>query len=111
MDVPHDRHIQFDKIRIQLGDGLQARIACSSVIDGNAIALPTIMMQGAGEVAKIADCSPLGDFKRDLFGNQSVVQHDLFGAAVTKLRIIDHFRRDIQKQLLAGSKHFGLLDG
>ena len=102
VNVPHNRHVEFDKVRVELRDRLQTGVTGTGVVHGDTIALPPIMMQSTGKIAKVTDCRPLGDFECDLLGNQSVMQNDLFGSAVAELRVVDHFRRDIQKKLLPG---------
>ena len=68
------------------------------------------MVQRPGKIAEVADRGSFRDFKRNLLGNQAMMQHHLFGAAVAKLRIVDDFRRDVEKQLLALCQHPGLLN-
>ncbi len=99
VDVARERHIEFDQIRTDLKDVLQAGITCTGVVDREPHAVLPQGLKGTKQRVIIFDMGVLGDFQNDTFGRHS-------GKQVQQISTQNRFRRYVHRDINVRRKRF-----
>src|SRR5690606_6415416 len=98
VDAAHQRHVQFDDVRLELGQQVEPRIAGANVVDGGLEFLPLVLVDDVLQVLLVHQLFAFGDLEDDLLGGEAKPPRSGQGGADAIGGLVHRIRQEVDTQ-------------
>ena len=107
----HQSHIQLDKVRLHVGNEVEAGIARPGVVNADLVVLRFVMFNNAQKIPQIGHGFTFGDLKNDVFGADGKARQIFAGEALTEACVLNNVGVDVEKKAQARGQAAGRAQG
>src|SRR5471032_247096 len=99
VDIANQRHVEFDQVRLEIGQQVQPRIAGTEIVDGGLEAEFAVFTQNIGQMAIVIYVLAFQRFKNQLVQRKVVRAGRLQRAANTQLGPVNRIGHEIDRKM------------